>query len=381
VRRRAIIVNGGDARRFEAVRAALRQQGAAVGLVTAPTSLRYLTGWSNPSKRFAGLLVPVEGEPVLLLPALEAEGARAATGVRLVTWADGEDPYARLGALLRQTGAERALAVEHETFSLVQLAQLARALAVEPGALLPGMPDLSPVISDLRECKDEAEVARLQRAADMLNPALDAALEAIRPGATEREIARVLEDAMAAAGAEGVAFETHVLFGPASALPHGATGARALEPGQVVLMDFGALYRGYRSDITRTVCCGEWPAELARVYDVVRAANEAAIAAVRPGVALGEVDRAARRVIEEAGYGQYFIHRTGHGLGLEIHEEPYVVAGNPKLLRPGHVVTIEPGVYLPGIGGVRIEDDVVVTETGCRVLTSWTKERLSVSGS
>lgn len=365
--------------RFRAVREALRRRGMAAGLVTHPTSMRYLTGWSNPSKRFSGLLVPADGDPVLLLPALEAEGARAATVLPLVTWNDGEDPFARLAGLLVQAGAGGgALALEQEAFPVGQLVRVAGALNLAPGELLASATDLSPVLSDLRECKGEDEIALMQRAADMVNPALDAALKAIRPGITERELARTLEDAMAAAGAEGVAFDTHVLFGPASALPHGETSGRALERGQVVLMDFGALYRGYRSDITRTVCCGEWPEELARVYDVVLAANRAGIAAVKPGVALGDVDRAARRVIEEAGYGEYFIHRTGHGLGLEIHEEPYVVAGNQKLLRPGNVVTIEPGVYLPGVGGVRIEDDVVVTETGCRVLTSWTKERLSV---
>lgn len=365
--------------RFDAVQHALREQGMAAGLVTAPVSLRYLTGWSNPSKRFSGLVIPAEGEPVLLVPALEAEGVRAASALRLVTWQDGEDPFTALAGILRRAGAgDWRIALEQADLPVGQLRQIARALGLGPAALVGAAADLSPVISGLRECKGADEVALLQQAADMLNPALNAAVAAIRPGVTEREIARVLEEAMFAAGADGVAFETHVLFGPASALPHGSTGGRVLEPGQVVLMDFGAEYRGYRSDITRTVCCGEWPEPLARVYEVVRAANQAAVAAVKPGVALEEVDRAARRVIEDAGYGDYFIHRTGHGLGLEIHEEPYVVAGNRRVLRPGHVITIEPGVYLPGVGGVRIEDDVVVTESGCRVLTNWTRERLSV---
>lgn len=365
--------------RYKAIQDALRAQGAAAGLVTAPVSMRYLAGWSNPSKRFSGLLIPADGEPVLLLPALEAEGAREAAVGRFVTWNDGENPFAHLGRLLVEAGAGGgSVALEQEAFPVAQLVQLAAALGLPASELIAKAADLSPTLSALRERKSQAETAIMQRATDMVGPALDAALKAIRPGVTEQEVARVLEEAMAAAGAEGVAFDTHVLFGPASALPHGSTSGRVLEAGQVVLMDFGALYQGYRSDITRTVCCGEWPEELARVYDVVLAANRAGIAAVKPGVALGEVDRAARRVIEEAGYGEYFIHRTGHGLGLEIHEEPYVVAGNAKVLQPGHTVTIEPGIYLPGVGGVRIEDDVVVTETGCRVLTTWTKERLSV---
>ncbi len=375
----AACVNERRSQRFTAVRQALRQQGMAAGVVTAPVSMRYLTGWSNPSKRFAGLVIPADGDPTLLLPALEVEEARSASSIRLVAWHDGEDPFVALAGLLRAAGADSGrMSLEEADLPVGQLRLMAGALGLKPAALIDAAADLTPVLSAMRECKDEDEVALIRQAADMLNPALDAALASIRPGVTERDIARVLEEAMLAAGADGVAFETHVLFGPASALPHGSTGGRVLERGQVVLMDFGAQYRGYRSDITRTVCCGPWPDELARVYEVVLAANLAAIAAVKPGVALDEVDRAARRVIEEAGYGEYFIHRTGHGLGLEIHEEPYVVAGNAKVLRPGHVITIEPGVYLPGVGGVRIEDDVVVTETGCSVLTSWTKERLSV---
>lgn len=365
--------------RIQAVQEWLSGRGMAAGLVTGGVSMLYLAGWLNPSKRFAGLVIPAAGEPVLILPTLEMEAARGAAAHRLRGWNDGEDPYRHLAAVLAEAGAGgKPLAVEKEALTLAGFEQMAAGLGQAPGDLLGRAGDLSPLIAELRECKSEAEIELLQKAADMVNPALEAARQAIRPGITERQLARVLEEAMRAAGAEGVAFETHVCFGAKSALPHGATGDEVLEPGQVVLMDFGALYRGYRSDITRTLCCGEWPAELAKVYDVVLAANQAAIAAVRPGVSLGEVDRAARQVIEQAGYGEYFIHRTGHGLGLEIHEEPYVVAGNGKLLRPGHVVTIEPGIYLPGVGGVRIEDDVVVTETGCRLLTSWPKERTSV---
>lgn len=372
-------VNELYSRRFAAIQEWLRQEGSAAGLVTAPVSMKYLTGWSNPSKRFSGLVIPSAGDPVLIVPALEmGEASHSAVGA-LRHWADGENPFILLAEVLTTAGAQgRPLAVEKEALPLLLFEEMARGLGANPGTLLGQTRDLSPVISALREHKSEAELALMQRAADMVNPALDAAIRAIRPGITEKELAAVLEEAMARAGAEGVAFETHVCFGAKAALPHGFTGDQALEPGQVVLMDFGALYQGYRSDITRTLCCGEWPVEMAKVYDIVLAANQAAIAAVRPGVTLGEVDRAARQVIEDAGYGEYFIHRTGHGLGLEVHEEPYVVGGNQKVLQPGHVVTIEPGIYLPGIGGVRVEDDVAVTETGCRVLTSWTKERLAI---
>lgn len=371
-------MNEAYAQRFAAIQEWLVQNGMAAGLITAPVSMKYLTGWSNPSKRFSGLVVPASGEPVLIVPTLEMGEARHSAISTLRNWTDGENPFALLAQVLTDAGARgKFLALEKEALSLFLYERMATELGVSAGDLLGQVGDLTPVVNGLRECKSEAEIALMQRAADMVNPALDAAMRAIKPGITEKQLAAILEEAMSQAGAQGIAFETHVLFGAKSALPHGSTGDQVLEAGQVVLMDFGAMYQGYRSDITRTVACGEWPGEMAKVYEIVLAANEAAIAAVRPGVTLGEVDRAARRVIEDAGYGEYFIHRTGHGLGLEVHEEPYVVGGNAKLLKPGHVVTIEPGIYLPGVGGVRIEDDVVVTKTGCRVLTSWTKERLT----
>ncbi|MFZ5817619.1 MAG: M24 family metallopeptidase [Bacillota bacterium] len=361
--------------RFEAIQQWLRANAVAAGLVTAPVSMKYLTGWSNPSKRFSGLVIPATGDPVLVVPTLEIHEARNAAVSDVRNWSDGENPYALLARVLAGAGS---VAVEKEALPLFVYERMAEGLGADPGALLAKVGDLTPVLSAMREAKSAEEIALMQRAADIVNPALDAAMKAIRPGITEKQLASIMEEAMHQAGAQGLAFETHVLFGAKAALPHGATGDQVLQPGQVVLMDFGAMVGGYRSDITRTVCCGEWPPEMARVYETVLAANQAAIAAVKPGVPLGEVDRAARRVIEEAGYGEFFLHRTGHGLGLEVHEEPYVVAGNQKLCKPGHVVTIEPGIYLPGVGGVRIEDDVVVTEEGCRVLTTWTRERLSV---
>ncbi len=365
--------------RFDGVQAWLRSNNFSAGLVTAPVSMKYLCGWSNPSKRFAGLLVPASGQPVLVLPALEREEASHSAVKDLRTWMDGSDPFAVVREVLAGFGAMgQPVAVEKEALSLTLFEKFSGAADLSAGELLAGVGDLTPVISGMREKKSVAEDALLQRAADMVNPALDAAMKAIKPGVTERQLAAVLEEAMLEAGAQGFAFETHVLFGAKAAMPHGATGDQVLAEGQVVLMDFGALYEGYRSDITRTVCLGEWPAEMAKVYDTVLAANLAAIAATRPGVPIGEIDRAARDVIEKAGYGEYFIHRTGHGLGIEVHEEPYAVGGNQKPLEVGHVFTIEPGIYIPGLGGVRIEDDVIVTPDGCKVLTTWTKERLSV---
>jgi Xaa-Pro dipeptidase len=357
----------------------LKQVGNATGLVTGPVSMKYLCGWSNPSKRFAGLFIAAEGDPVLLVPALErAEASRSAIP-RLEAWADGEDPFGRLASVVQGFGAGNlSLAVEKEFLPMATYERIATALGTSPAALLPQTADLGPVITQMRSVKSETELALMQKAADFVNPALEAAIAAIRPGVSEREIGDVIEQAMLQAGAHGVAFETHVLIGPNSALPHGHTGDRKAQPGDLVLMDFGARHEGYLSDITRTVCVGPWPDKLAEIYDIVLQAHDAAIAAAKPGVTLESVDQAARRIIAERGYGEYFIHRTGHGLGLEVHEEPYVVTGNQKVLEPGHVVTIEPGIYLPDLGGVRIEDDIVITADGCFSLTNWTTKRLSV---
>lgn len=345
--------------------AALAQAGADLAMVTSVYAMKYLIGWANPSKRLSALLIAPDGRAALAVPALEVDEAKHAD-IPLFPWKDGTDPYLAVRAAAESLGASpKVLGVEKEFIPLGTYEKAAGALGAA------GSADLSPLISAMRAHKDEAEVALLQKASDMLNPALDAAVAAIRPGMTESEVAAILEQAMRDAGADGVAFETHVLAGAKSALPHGSTGSVKIQEGDVVLMDFGAMLEGYRSDITRCVTVGAWHPEIGKIYDIVLAAHDAAVAATRPGVTYEEIDRAARSVIEAAGYGQYFTHRTGHGLGMEVHEEPYCVAGNKQVAEPGHVFTIEPGIYLPGVGGIRIEDDVLVTEDGCRLLTSW----------
>jgi Xaa-Pro dipeptidase len=188
---------------------------------------------------------------------------------------------------------------------------------------------------------------------------------------SEREIAAELTVNLLKGGSSGASFQPLVQTGPNTAEPHSATSSRRLERGELLLIDFGARVGGYVSDITRTLAMGEPEAELSKVYEIVQAANAAGQSAAGPGVPCQEVDRAARRVIDDAGYGPYFIHRTGHGLGLEVHEPPYIVEGNMQRLETGMTFTVEPGIYLPGRGGVRVEDDVVITEDGCESLTTF----------
>jgi Xaa-Pro dipeptidase len=230
----------------------------------------------------------------------------------------------------------------------------------------------------IRAYKRPDEVAAMREAVRVAEQALAQLLTVVQPGMTERQIAAQLKTLMDSYGAEDVAFSTLVQTGENSANPHGVTTNRALRADEFLLIDYGCRVRGYPSDITRTFCLGRPSAEMQRIYDSVLRANEAARAAAGPGVAMGAVDKAARDVIDAVGYGQYFTHRTGHGIGLDVHEPiPQIASGVTDELEPGMAFTIEPGIYIPGLGGVRIEENVVVTDTGLDVLTSF-ERRLAI---
>jgi Xaa-Pro aminopeptidase len=238
------------------------------------------------------------------------------------------------------------------------------------------------VVEAARLIKDSSEVATLRDAAARLTPVAQAVFADVASGRRERDVAAVLESALRGAGFERAAFDTIVASGPNSALPHYRAGDRRLAAGDLVVLDFGGVLDGYCSDLTRTVAIGPPSPEARRLHAAVHAAQQAAIAAVRPGVEATAVDAAARAVLTEHGLGEAFGHGTGHGLGLDVHEEPRITWPRPDvpsvLLEPGMVFTVEPGAYLPGFGGVRIEDDVLVTETGCEVLTQVPRELLTL---
>ncbi len=341
-----------------------------VVLVPGP-NLRYLTGLTmHLSERPTLAFFPTQGSPALLLPLLESQGL--AEGLRsemqLLPYTDEEGPqgaFAAAAAALELSG--KRLGVE---FLQMRVLELRRLEQVAPGCHILAC---EAFLQELRARKDGPELEQMRHAIRLTEDALSATMARVHPGQTEEEIATELRVAMLRAGAEEVAFITAVA-GPRTASPHANSSSRPLERGDVLIVDCGAVYGGYVADITRTFAVGEIPAEIKRVYAVVQAANEAGRAAVRPGVTAQEVDRAARRVIAEAGYGEYFIHRTGHGLGLEVHEPPYIVEGNEGLLQPGMTFTVEPGVYVPGLGGVRIEDDVVVTSAGAETLTTYPRQ-------
>ncbi|WJY89826.1 M24 family metallopeptidase [Corynebacterium confusum] len=276
-------------------------------------------------------------------------------------------------ALLKTLEGQGPLRVgfEADTVSVNQHAALEKACS-EDVTLVP----ISGVIEEIRLYKDPLELERLDSLAQLATDAFEAMLAAgeVRAGRTERQIAADLEYRMRAAGAERTSFDTIVASGPNSALPHHGADDRVLEDGDLVTIDFGAHLRGFNSDMTRTVVIGE-PDESAReIYDVVQRAQEAGVAAATPGTALADVDKACRDVIEEAGYGEYFVHSTGHGVGLLVHEAPAAARNAKGTLAAGMTLTIEPGVYVPGKGGVRIEDTLIITDGAPTIITRSPKE-------
>ncbi|MEM4780045.1 MAG: Xaa-Pro peptidase family protein [Halalkalicoccus sp.] len=324
-------------------------------------NLRYLTGVRDePMERHLLLFVPRDGEPVFLAPAMYA-GQLADTHVADVRlWDDGEDPREYLHRILATIDPDRLLVGDRLWARFTQ--DLRAVIDAEFGLA-------SEVLADLRITKDDAELDAIRRASALADRVSEDVRDLDFTGWTERDLAREIDSRLAEAGGEGPAFETIVAAGENGARPHHRHGERAIEEGDPVVLDFGTRLDGYPSDQTRThVVSGEPPEGFEAVHEAVREAQQAAVEAVEPGVRAEEVDRAAREVIERAGYGEAFTHRTGHGVGIEVHEPPYIVDGNSRALEEGMVFSVEPGIYLEGEFGVRIEDLVVVTETGCERL-------------
>ena len=230
------------------------------------------------------------------------------------------------------------------------------------------------MIEKLRMIKTDDEIRTIRRAAEIADEAFSHILTFIKPGVTELEVSNELEFFMRRLGASESSFDTIVASGKRSALPHGVATGKTIENGDMVTLDFGALYDGYVSDITRTVAVGEPTEELKKIYHIVLEAQMRACSALKPGMTGKEADAVARDYIKDHGYGEAFGHSTGHGIGLEVHEGPGLSFRSDTVLKPGMVVTVEPGIYVPGLGGVRIEDDVLITEDGCELLTSSPKE-------
>ncbi|MCL6601438.1 MAG: Xaa-Pro peptidase family protein [Paenibacillus sp.] len=338
-------------------------------LVTDPKHVYYLTGFAcNPHERFLGLLLVRGEEPVLIVPALDAEAAQAASSVStILTHSDTDNPYDLLSKQLSSMKLG-SLGIEKEHFSVARYELLTSAVAVDH------ISDIGPLLRTMRAKKTPEEVSRMKHAAELVEEVLRRGLEHVKTGVSEIELVAELEYLMKKVGASGPSFDTMVLSGPNTALPHGVPGSRVIQPGDFIMFDLGVYAAGYASDITRTFAVEDADSKLVTIYNTVLAANEAGIAASISGATFGSVDRAAREVIDAAGFGPYFMHRVGHGLGMDTHEYPSLHGLNEDIIEKGNVFTVEPGIYVPGLGGVRIEDDILVTEDGPQTLTSFPKE-------
>ncbi|MDF3288822.1 M24 family metallopeptidase [Streptomyces silvisoli] len=337
-------------------------------LISPGPDLRYLTGYhALPLERLTCLVCPAQGEPVLVVPALEKAAAEASPvgglGVEIIGWAETDDPYALVAD--RLPARTTRVAVDDHMWAEKVLAF--RAALPDAEQSLAGV-----VLRELRMRKSPAEVAALRRAGAAIDRVHRRIGEWLRPGRTEREVARDIADAIIEAGHATCDFVI-VAAGPNGASPHHEVSDRVIRAGDPVVVDIGGTTAdGYCSDSTRTYAVGEPDPDFRELYAVLRRAQQAQTEAVRPGLTARELDAIGRDIIEDAGYGEHFLHRTGHGIGLETHEEPYIVASSDRPLEPGMAFSIEPGIYLPGRFGARIEDIAVVTETG--------GERLNVTG-
>ena len=355
-------VSGSSARRMERAVAQATAAGFTGVLVTPGPDLVYFTGYRPTAitERITMLALTADREPVMIVPALERPDAeRATAAVSLTCWDDGADPYAAAARLLDPRGR---YAVSDAAWAM-HLLGLQREL---PGSRYVSMTAALPM---MRAVKDAGELARLAAAGAAADAAYEQIVGVRFAGRQEREIGADLAGFLLEHGHSQVDF-TVVGSGPNGANPHHEMGERPVQDGDMVVLDFGGLLDGYGSDTTRTVHVGEPSPEERAVFEIVRQAQQAAFEAVRPGVSCQEIDRVARKVIRDAGYGEYFIHRTGHGIGLTTHEPPYLVEGETHPLVPGMCFSIEPGIYLPGRFGVRIEDIVTVTADGGRRLNN-----------
>jgi Xaa-Pro aminopeptidase len=344
-------------------------------LISHLPNIRYLCGFTGS----AGLLLIEESGSVFFTDVRYDTQAHAEVQAAKVVIAR-KSVLAALGEFLsgrRRRARGCTLGIEAEHFTIAEKKRLAK---VKPSGVT--LKDAPSIVERARMVKDSDELQLIRAAVGLGAKLFERALEVLRPGVKEVEVAAEMELAARRGGAEEMSFPTIIASGARSALPHGRASGQAIAAGGFVVCDFGVILSGYCSDQTRTVWVGLGPAvaqdEARRAYEAVKEAQQAAIDAVRPGVAVGEVDAAARKVLRKAGLARYFTHSTGHGVGLEIHETPRVADGQREILQPGMVITIEPGVYFPGKWGVRIEDMVAVTAGGCEVMTPTSKDFLAV---
>ncbi len=361
--------------RIEKLKAKLKAQNIDFLALVPSSSMVYLSGiHTHTSERPIVLFIGANGQVGIIIPTLEAMKAEAAgiDKANIFGWTDQEGFHAafeqaaqKLGLAGKRIGVEalQMRVLESDLLDEVCHAKLSHA---------------DEIMNDLRLRKDEDEIAAMQAAVDVAEAAMATFLPTIKIGMTEKEIASKLSQALMDAGASGMPFGPIVSAGPNTASPHAVPTNRPIQAGDMLILDWGAVVGDYVSDITRTYAVGAISAELQKIYTTVQASNAAGVAACQPNVTGEAIDRAARAVIDAAGYGDYFIHRTGHGLGMEAHEAPSLVEGNNNPLPIGAAFTVEPGIYVPGLGGVRIEDDIILSADGHICLTTMSRDLITI---
>ena len=359
--------------RLDQLNASLHASGLDAVILNPGPTLTHLTGLHfHLMERPVVLMFAKDQGPAIVLPELELQKV-ASLPYTLQVFAYPENPsewdgvFRRAAQSLNLDGKQ--IGVEPRQLRLLEFRH------VKAGAPEADYPDASEVLSSLRLRKDTSEVEAMRRAVKIAQEALEATIPLIKIGMTEKELSSELVVQLLRHGSEPeLPFAPIISGGPNSANPHASPTERKLQAGDLLVVDWGAAYDGYISDLTRTFAVGEVDEEYRKIHEIVQEANAAGRAAARPGVPCADIDKAARDVIEKSGYGTYFTHRTGHGIGMEGHEEPYIRSDNMQLLEPGMAFTVEPGIYLPDRNGVRIEDNVVITETGADVLSDMPRE-------
>lgn len=356
--------------RLDAVRREMAEQGVDLVALGPGAHMQWVLGWHpHPDERLTLALIGRD-EAVFVVPSVNAEQAGANAGLPLRRWRDEDGPTDSLRAAVRELGTVTTLCLDETMRTDFSL------------ELLDALPDAkrvlaSDLVGKLRMTKDEAEYAALKASAAVNDRAMQAGYAALKPGLTEKQVAAAIRDSFAEQGAD-VAFAL-CASGPNGAFPHHSTGDRVIQTGDSIVFDIGAVYGGFPSDMTRMAAVGHAPEGYDEVHAIVEAALLAAMQAARPGVVAHKVDDAARQVITDAGYGEYFVHRTGHGLGLEVHEPPYLTSSSQTVLEEGMVFSIEPGIYIPGRFGIRLEEIVILREDGPEILSTLDRD-LHVAG-
>ncbi len=355
-------------KRREQLVSRMQQQSIDVAVLVPGSNMYYFTGLQlKQSERLTVATITAHNQLYFLVPQVELTKVDLSNGGTILSYSDEEGPTQAIQQLKKELGIAQTLGIEYDAMRVKEQK------AIE-NLTYDNLCDIGASIRDIRMEKDEHEIALMRQAVQIVEESLAATLPIIQAGISEMEIAAQLEYEMRRRGSEGTPFGTIVASGYRGALPHGRASTKKIETGELIVIDFGAIYKGYVADMTRTVALGEVSPTLKTIYSIVKQANETAIAAIKPGMTAHAIDDLARGIICDAGYGDYFTHRLGHGIGLSAHEEPYMMQRNQLVLKPGMAFTVEPGIYVQDVAGVRIEDNLIVTENGYENLMTYSKE-------